>query len=165
MLEALFQDIHFAGRLLRKAPGFTAVAILTLALGVGANIAIFAVINSVLLKPLAYRDTNHLMILTETASGVPEPSELSYLNYEDWRDQNHSFNEMSIFLRSVVNFSISVQICPKISVRSENFCSSRPIAAKTKSSVPGVFGPCTRCRALSDRANAELGSGAIAAFE
>jgi predicted permease len=97
MLEALFQDIHFAVRLLRKAPGFTAVAILTLALGVGANIAIFAVINSVLLKPLAYRDSDHLMILTETASGIPEPSELSYLNYEDWRDQNHSFNEMSIF--------------------------------------------------------------------
>lgn len=97
MLEAFFQDIHFAGRLLRKAPGFTAVAILTLALCVGANIAIFAVINGVLLKPLGYRDTDHLMVLTETGSGIPEPSELSLLNYEDWRNQNHTLEEMAVF--------------------------------------------------------------------
>ena len=88
----LLQDVRYAFRLLAKSPGFTAIAILTLALGIGANTAIFSVVNGVLLRPLPFGDPSRLVLIAEKSS-FPVIS-TSYANYLDWRDQSHSFESM-----------------------------------------------------------------------
>jgi putative ABC transport system permease protein len=88
-MENLLHDFRYAFRLLAKTPSFSAIAIITLALGIGANTAIFTVVNAVLLRPLAFRDSSGLMIVAEKSS-FPIIS-TSYQNYIDWRDQSHSF--------------------------------------------------------------------------
>jgi putative ABC transport system permease protein len=87
---SLAQNLRFALRRLRNNPGFTVVAVLTLALGIGANTAMFSIVNAVLLRPLPYRDPQRLVLLAEHWPQFPRLS-LSYLNYKDWRDQSHSF--------------------------------------------------------------------------
>ena len=88
----LMQDIRFAFRLLAKSPGFTTIAILTLALGIGANTAIFSVVNGVLLRPLPFHDPSRLVLIAEK-SPFPVVS-TSYENFSDWRDQSNSFERM-----------------------------------------------------------------------
>jgi putative ABC transport system permease protein len=88
----LLQDLRYAFRLLAKSPVLTAIAILTLALGIGANTAIFTVVNAVLLRPLPFRDPSRLVIVAER-SKFPVIS-TSYENWLDWRDQGHSFEAM-----------------------------------------------------------------------
>ena len=90
-------DLKFAFRQLLKNPGFTAVAVLTLALGIGANTAIFSVINEVLLKPLPYPQPDRLVTLWErTAERGIEQERVSGPNYLDWRAQNSVFSEMAV---------------------------------------------------------------------
>ena len=91
-MNILFQDLRFALRLMLKSPGFSAIAIITLALGIGANSAIFSVVNAVLLRPLPFNDPSRL-VLVEERSKYPTIT-VSYLNYLDWRDQSHSFESM-----------------------------------------------------------------------
>jgi putative ABC transport system permease protein len=86
----LAQNFRFALRRLKNNPGFTIVAVLTLALGIGANTAMFSIVNAVLLRPLPYRDPQRLVLFAEHWPQFPRLS-LSYLNYKDWRDQSHSF--------------------------------------------------------------------------
>src|SRR5271167_1757256 len=88
-VETLWQDLRYGVRMLRTSPGFSIVAILTLALGIGANAAIFSVVNGVLLRPLPFRDPSRLVLIAEKSS-FPIVS-TSYENYLDWRDQSHSF--------------------------------------------------------------------------
>src|SRR5712692_3466366 len=95
-LEQLFGDMRFAARTLRKSPGFTAVAVLTLALGIGANTAIFSVVKAVLLRSLPFKDPAHLVRVNESvAKGGRSP--VAYPNYLDWRAQNTVFQEMAAF--------------------------------------------------------------------
>jgi len=88
----LLQDLKYGVRTLAKNPGFAAVAVLTLALGIGANTAIFTVVNAVLLRPLAFHDPSRVVLVVEV-SRYPITS-TSYENYEDWRDQSRSFESM-----------------------------------------------------------------------
>src|SRR5579859_7344646 len=88
----LLHDVRYAFRLLAKSPGFTAIAVLTLALGIGTNTAIFSVVNAVLLRPLPFRDPSRLVLVIEK-SKYPTIT-VSYQNYLDWRDQSHSFESM-----------------------------------------------------------------------
>jgi putative ABC transport system permease protein len=94
MMGTLLQDIRYGLRMLVKAPGFTAVAVLTLALGIGANTAIFSVVDAVLLRPLPYRDASRIAVLQETDHRVGLVS-LSYPDFLDWRQQSHSFSGMA----------------------------------------------------------------------
>jgi len=88
----VWQDLRYAFRLLAKSPGFTVLAVITLGLGIGANTAIFTVVNAVLLRPLEFRDPSRLVIAAEK-SNFPTIS-TSYQNYVDWRDQSHSFESL-----------------------------------------------------------------------
>jgi putative ABC transport system permease protein len=95
-IETFLQDTRYAFRMLRKNPGFTAVAVLTLALGIGANTAIFSVVYAVLLKPLPYTNPNQLFTAFQAnkQQGIAETG-CSYLNFEEWRAQNHVFSELA----------------------------------------------------------------------
>jgi len=94
LMETLLQDIRYGLRTLRKAPGFTAIALLTLALGIGANTSIFSVVYSVLLRPLPYKDSDRVIVLNETTPKVGRVS-VSYPNFLDWRSGNHVFSRMT----------------------------------------------------------------------
>ena len=88
-MSALIQDLHYALRQLRKSPGFTAVAVITLALGIGANTAIFSVVNAVLLRPLPYKDDGRLVVILNKGRNPVAPA-----NFIDWRSQSQSFSQM-----------------------------------------------------------------------
>ena len=93
----LLRDLRFALRTLRKKPGFTIVALLVLALGIGANTAIFSVVNSVLLRPLPYPASGRLAMIWETdlKDGILREGP-SAPNFLDWQEQSQSFEEMSL---------------------------------------------------------------------
>jgi putative ABC transport system permease protein len=97
-------DLRFAFRQLRKSPGFTFIAVLTLALGIGANTAIFSVIYAVLLQPLPYPDGDRIVILTETDSNQPQIS-VSYPDYLDWKGANTVFENLAVSRRESFNLS------------------------------------------------------------
>jgi predicted permease len=88
-LETFLEDIRFGARMLAKNPGFTIVAVLTLALGIGANAAIFSVVDAVLLRPLAYKDADRLVTILHNGDNP-----VAVANYIDWRDQSSSFEAM-----------------------------------------------------------------------
>ena len=97
-------DLRFALRQLRKSPGFTLIAVLTLALGIGANTAIFSVIYAVLLRPLPYPEGDRIMIVTESDANQPEIS-VSFPDYVDWRRDNTSFEHLALSRRESFNLS------------------------------------------------------------
>ena len=95
-VEALWQDLRFSARTLRKNPGFTAVAILTLTLGIGANTAIFSVVYAVLLRATPYPDAERLVRIHERGPLGPGMS-VNPLNFLDWKQATTSFERMSLF--------------------------------------------------------------------
>jgi putative ABC transport system permease protein len=95
-MTAFLQDLRYSARMLLKSPGFTSVAILTLALGIGANTAIFSVVNSVLLRPLPFQQPKFLVQLWETEAS-PGSYPLTGPDYLDWQSQNHSFEATSLY--------------------------------------------------------------------
>jgi putative ABC transport system permease protein len=97
-METLLQDLRYGIRMLIKRPGFTFVAVIALALGIGANTAIFSVINAVLLRPLPFAEPERLVNLWETrpSRGITQ-NPASYPNFADWRDQNDVFERVAAF--------------------------------------------------------------------
>jgi putative ABC transport system permease protein len=95
-LESLWQDLRCGARMLRKNAGFTAIAVLTLALGIGANTAIFSVIHAVLLRPLPYNNPDRIVMLVESNPGKGFPRfSVSPPNYVDWRKESSAFQSMA----------------------------------------------------------------------
>jgi putative ABC transport system permease protein len=95
-MSTLIQDLRYGLRMLARSPGFTAVAVLTLALGIGANTAIFSVVNTVFLGPLPYPDADQLVVINESSKPMPE-GPISYSNFLDWQAQNQVFEHMAAF--------------------------------------------------------------------
>ncbi len=97
LLTSLYQDIRFALRMFRKNPGFTAVAIITLAIGIGANTAIFSLGNVFLFRPLPVRDADRLTVVAVQYHADAEPSQLSYPDFKDYRAQADVFTDMTFY--------------------------------------------------------------------
>lgn len=96
-MKDFIQDLRYAVRMMIKAPGLAAVAVIILALGIGANTAIFSVVNGVLLKPLPYRDPGRLvMVWAKNPKGIPR-NQVSAPNFLDWKNRNHAFEDMAAF--------------------------------------------------------------------
>src|SRR4030095_10977090 len=104
VIENLWQDLPYAVRVLLKKPAFTAVAGLTLALGIGANTAIFSVVNAVLLRALPYPHPARLGVLAETRRDGQRMS-ISYPNFQDWCEQAQSFTEMAGYCVALFNLT------------------------------------------------------------
>lgn len=100
----LLQDVRYAFRILAKSPGFTAVVVCTLALGIGANTALFSVVNGVLLNPLPYPDASQLIALYEKNAGVAK-APISYLNFLDWQRNSKLFASMAIYRHQDYNLT------------------------------------------------------------
>ena len=137
-MGTLMQDLRYGVRVLLKSPGFAAVAVIVLALGIGANTAIFSVVNAVLLRPLPYQDAGRLVQVWHVppAKNFPGMTEfaVSAANYLDWRDQNHVFDQLAIY--SFANLNLTGKGQPESvtsAVVSPNFFSAlrvRPLSGR-----------------------------------
>jgi len=103
-MEDFLADLKYGARMLRKNPGFTAVAVLTLALGIGANTAIFSVVNGVLLKPLPYREPGQLFRVYQSSSGAPK-FPISAGAFQDCREQNSTLSSLALYTREDLDLS------------------------------------------------------------
>src|SRR5215471_10275057 len=103
-MRTLFEDIRYGIRMLRKSPGFTIVAVLTMALGIGANTALLSVVNGVLLNPLPFREPDQLVTLHESKPNF-ERGSISFPNFLDWRKDNHTFSSMAVARNSGFNLT------------------------------------------------------------
>jgi predicted permease len=103
-MNALLQDIRYAFRMLLKSPAFTAIAIVTLALGIGANTALVSVVNGVLLNPLAYPQSGQLVAIYEKNAGSNQ-APISYLNFLDWQRVTRTFSSMAMYRNEDYNFT------------------------------------------------------------
>jgi putative ABC transport system permease protein len=96
-LQDLVQDLHYGLRMLRKSPGFTAIAVLTLALGIGANTAIFSIVDAVLLRSLPFKDADRIVDITEYQPGKVDNAGVPFPDYLVWKQQNSVFDETAAY--------------------------------------------------------------------
>jgi putative ABC transport system permease protein len=99
-MNILWQELRYGARMLMKQPGFTLIAVCTLALGIGATSTIFSFINGILLRPLPYQEAERLVLLDEISSKLPGSFDVSYPNFQDWRVMNQVFTGVAAYLGS-----------------------------------------------------------------
>src|SRR5262245_43879790 len=98
-MDIFVQDLRYSLRTLAKAPGYTLVAVLTLALGVGANTAIFSVLRAVVLRDLPYHDPDRIAVMWTKNIRQNLPDGTAYLNFRDWKEQSRQFESMAAYIR------------------------------------------------------------------
>ena len=107
-LEDLLQDTRYASRTLTKTPGFTAIAVLVLTLGIGANTAVFTIVNSVLLQPLPYNQSNRLFLISLAPKNnpfIPAGANMSDRDYVRFHEQDHTFESLATFSKEAVTLT------------------------------------------------------------
>ncbi|MFY9610997.1 MAG: ABC transporter permease [Blastocatellia bacterium] len=104
-METLFKDIRYGVRMLLKSPGFTIVAVLSLALGIGANTAVFSIVSQFLFAPLPVDEPNRLVTISTSDVKNPGPLPTSHLNFLDYRDKNEAFSDILAYSFAPVNYS------------------------------------------------------------
>src|SRR5579884_4200828 len=96
MMQGFIRDVQYAARVLRRSPGFTAIAIVALALGIGANTAIFSLVDGVLLRPLPYRDPARLAVIWEQHARTPgKVNVVAPANFLRWQEMNTTFSQIA----------------------------------------------------------------------
>jgi putative ABC transport system permease protein len=106
-MQTLWQDLHYGARVLLKNPGFTAIAIITLALGIGANAAIFSVVNAVLLQPLPYLEPERLVLLWGNFRRDNSTAHINPLDFLDYREQNRTFEQLAAFAPDINDVALT----------------------------------------------------------
>jgi predicted permease len=112
-METLLQDLRYGLRMLAKSPGFTVIAILTLALGIGANTALFSVVNGVLLNPLAYPHSGQLVAIYGKTPGY-EHASINYSNFLDWQRQTQTFSSMAMYRNQDYNLIGTGEVAERV---------------------------------------------------
>src|SRR5947209_4237710 len=105
-METLRKDLRYAFRMLLKSPGFTSIAVIALALGIGANSAIFSVFNGMLWRPLPVSDPQQLVYVSTTTPGAVFPRPLSYPDFQDYRQLKNVFSDVILFAPSPVSLGV-----------------------------------------------------------
>src|SRR5262247_3137869 len=117
-MQTLWQDLRFGARMLRKKPGFTLIAMITLSLGIGANTAIFSVVNAVLVRPLPFREPERLVMVWRTnTERTMGDAPVSLPNFIDWKRRNEVFEQMAA--RRTGNFNLTDGAEPEIAQGAE----------------------------------------------
>src|SRR4030095_3592919 len=105
-MQTIWQDLRYGARMLMKSPAVTLIAVIALTLGIGANTALFSVVNAVLLRPLPYADGERLAMVWERKSTSKNPHNVINLgNFYDWKDQNSVFVDMAAFFDRNLNLT------------------------------------------------------------
>src|SRR5262249_36429858 len=105
-MNTLFQDLRYGARILLKQPGFTLVAVLTLAIGIGANTAIFSLVNSILLRPLPFREPDRIVRLIQASPKLGLPTwGVSQADFAAYHEQNRSFESLALYNTSAINMT------------------------------------------------------------
>ena len=112
-MDGLVKDIRFAIRTLLNSPGFSLVALLALVLGIGANTAIFSVVNAVLLRPLPFQDPNRLAVVLETSPRSHKSNVANPQNVADWQRLNRSFEKIAAYVPFQLSMSITGEGTPE----------------------------------------------------
>jgi len=138
-MDSIINDLRFAFRGLVKHPGFTAIAVIIVALGIAATTAIFSVVNGVLLRPMPYPEPERLLVINEVnLQQGPEPFELSYLNWLDLRQQNHSFEDIAgvVYSSSILKIQDEPARIQTMAVSANLFPLLRAHAAQGRTFLP-----------------------------
>lgn len=145
-MDSMLQDIRYSLRGLRAAPGFAAVAIITLGLGIGVNAAIFSVVNAFLLRPLPVEDPGQLAVIATTTDLVEFPIGVGYVNYRDFRERSNVFEDIAIYMPTGVSLNVdgsaTLALFEAVSANYFDMLGVRPTVGRTFSlenrDVPGT---------------------------